>query len=86
MFKILMAFLGYEKKKPAPISFASYDRVYRYVLREDLGVYQDSAKLDGFELRIVASIKPWAKTEWVTLHLKREELFALEARGLVLLK
>lgn len=80
MFKTLMDFLGYEKKKSkqtAPKPTETHNRLYRYIAREDLATYQAVARLENIDLRVVKS-----SADWVTLLITPAEVYKIEAHGL----
>lgn len=81
MFKTLMDFLGYEKKKPTPVRTETHNRQYRYVMTEDLETYQDTARLNGFELKVIKRTDTW-----VTLHLSPREIYLIQEHNLPLLR
>lgn len=79
MFKTFMDLLGYEKKKPVPQK--SPDRFYRFIVADDLGTYQDTARLNGFELKVIKGTDTW-----VTLHLSPREIYLIQEHNLPLLR
>jgi len=81
MFKTLMDFLGYEKKRPIQLRTETHNRQYRYIAREDLETYSMAANLEGFDLKVIKRTD-----DWVTLHLTPIEVYKIEAHGLHLMR
>jgi len=81
MFKTLMDFLGYEKKRPIQVHTETHSRQYWYIAQEDLETYRMAAYLEGFELKVIKMTG-----DWITLHLTPIEVYKIEAHGLHLIR